>query len=117
MEVKKGYKQTEIGIFPCDWNVKQLGKIIKNYQLGGNYTNNEINTDFPLIKMGNIDRGNISLSKLEYIVKNINPNEADKLRFGDVLFNTRNTIDLVGKVAIWKGELDKAYFNSNIISL
>ena len=31
MEVKKGYKQTEVGIVPGDWGVKEIGKINKIY--------------------------------------------------------------------------------------
>merc|ERR1712000_211410 len=33
---------------------------------------------------------------------------------GDFLFNTRNTPDLVGKSAVWKGEYGKATFDNNI---
>ena len=40
-----------------------------------------------------------------------------KLRKDDVLFNTRNTLDLVGKVALWRDELPEAYFNSNIMRM
>ena len=40
-----------------------------------------------------------------------------KLRFGDLLFNTRNTLELVGKVAIWRNELPLAYYNSNLMRL
>ncbi len=43
------------------------------------------------------------------------PSENDRLTYGDVLLNTRNTPELVGKVAIWKNELSRAYFNSNLL--
>ena len=43
------------------------------------------------------------------------PSENDRLTYGDVLLNTRNTPELVGKVAIWKNELSHAYFNSNLL--
>ena len=35
----------------------------------------------------------------------------------DLFFNTRNTLDLVGKVALWRGELPIAYYNSNLLRL
>ena len=41
--------------------------------------------------------------------------EIDKIQYGDLFFNTRNTLDLVGKVAIWKNELPIAYYNSNLM--
>lgn len=114
MEVRPGYKQTEIGVIPDDWKIIPLNNLISCSQLGGNYPNSEQQNSYPLIKMGNMSRGFINLKKIEYIQKVI-PFAKDKLKWGDVLFNTRNTLDLVGKICIWKDELRNAYFNSNIL--
>lgn len=111
--IPAGYKQTEVGIIPEDWVVYSVGDIIQRSQLGGNYENTESTSDYPLIKMGNLGRGYISLDKIEYVTSK--PSSKDRLMFGDVLFNTRNTLELVGKVAVWRNELDEAYFNSNIL--
>ncbi len=97
------------------WVVKKLGKILESTQLGGNYPNTDVESDYPLIKMGNLGRGSMDLSKLQYVANN--PSENDRLIFGDLLFNTRNTLDLVGKVAIWRNEFPRAYFNSNIMRM
>ena len=40
--------------------------------------------------------------------------EQDILKYRDFLFNTRNTLELVGKEATWLSELKTAAFNSNI---
>jgi len=111
------YKQTDIGCIPKDWDVKKLGSILQSTQLGGNYPNTESITKYPLIKMGNLARGYIDLSKIEYVSNGIIPTYRDKLSYGNVIFNTRNTLDLVGKVSIWRDELQSAYFNSNIMRL
>lgn len=103
--------------FKGEWEVKELREILLNGTLGGNYSNLEIESSFPLIKMGNIGRGQIDVSKLEYISSNIIPLQKDRLYYGDVLFNTRNTLELVGKVAIWRNELPVAYYNSNLMKL
>lgn len=97
------------------WEEKKLGEVLKSTQLGGNYANTLTATAYPLIKMGNLQRGYISLEKREYVIEAAS--ETDRLHYGDVLFNTRNTLELVGKVAIWRNELAKAYFNSNIMRL
>lgn len=110
-----GYKQTEVGVIPEDWEIFSLGQSIAKTQLGGNYKNSEHDTGQPLIKMGNLGRGFVKLSKQEFIIGNAS--ESDLLNYGDVLFNTRNTLELVGKVAIWKNELPKAYFNSNLMRI
>ncbi|MCT0064801.1 restriction endonuclease subunit S [Proteus mirabilis] len=113
--IPAGYKQTEVGVIPEDWEIFSLGQSIAKTQLGGNYKNSEHDTGQPLIKMGNLDRGFVKLSKQEFIIGNAS--ESDLLNYGDVLFNTRNTLELVGKVAIWKNELPKAYFNSNLMRI
>jgi len=67
VNVPSGYKQTKVGVIPEDWDVVKLGDCLINFRLGGNYTNTEITSKFPLIKMGNLNRGRINISKLEYI--------------------------------------------------
>jgi type I restriction enzyme, S subunit len=117
MELKPGYKQTEIGVFPDDWDVKPIGAVIRKYRLGGNYPNQDRETEYPLLKMGNLARGYIDTSKIEYISPGVKPDPIHRLCRGDVLFNTRNTLELVGKVAIWRDELPVAYYNSNLMRL
>jgi hypothetical protein len=115
--IMSGYKQTEVGVIPEDWEVKSVGSLLKRGRLGGNYQNLDVETPYPLIKMGNIDRGFIDTSEIQYISPGVTPDASDRLRCGDLLFNTRNTLDLVGKVAIWKDELPVAYYNSNLMRL
>ncbi len=112
-----GYKQTEVGVIPEVWEVHPLRTILSKGRLGGNYPNRDTEADFPLMKMGNVARGHFDLSKVEYIKPGIAPEDEHRLERGDVLFNTRNTLDLVGKVAIWRGELPVAYYNSNLMRL
>ena len=112
--MKPGYKQTEIGVIPEDWEVDTIGSVCTAVAIGGNYQNSTVPSDYPLIKMGNLSRGNITLEKVEYIKATV-PDKKDLLHYGDVLFNTRNTPELVGKVAIWRDELPEAYYNSNLL--
>jgi hypothetical protein len=51
------YKQTEAGAIPEDWEVKPLGDVLNKGRLGGNYPNQLRETEYPLMKMGNIARG------------------------------------------------------------
>lgn len=117
MGVNSAYKQTEAGILPEEWEVKSLRLVLSMGRLGGNYANQDTEAEFPLMKMGNIARGYFDMSKVEFITPNVTPKITHRLVYGDVLFNTRNTLDLVGKVAIWRGELPVAYYNSNLMRL
>lgn len=102
---------------PIDWSAIPLSDLLTAKQLGGNYKNGATETAWPLIKMGNLGRGQIDCEKVEYVHTSTPPSARDRLQAGDVLFNTRNTLDLVGKVAIWRDELPEAYFNSNIMRM
>jgi type I restriction enzyme S subunit len=101
--------------FTTGWQAKSFHDLLISSRLGGNYSNSEIPNDYPLIKMGNLGRGYIKLDKLEYIDENEVIKDEDRIKEGDLFFNTRNTLDLVGKVAIWKNELPRAYYNSNLM--
>lgn len=116
-QIKPGYKRTEVGVIPEDWEVKPLGAVISKGRLGGNYSNSGTSTDFPLMKMGNLGRGSFQVDSLQFITPGVFPQKEHQLKFGDVILNTRNTLDLVGKVAIWRNEIPAAYFNSNLIRL
>jgi type I restriction enzyme S subunit len=115
--MKPGYKQTDVGVIPEEWAVRPLCEVLIKGRLGGNYPNQLQETDYPLMKMGNISRGQMDTTKVEYIGKGVTPELQHQLHNGDVLFNTRNTLDLVGKVAIWRDELPVAYYNSNLMRL
>lgn len=117
MELRAGYKETDVGVIPEDWVVNSIRELVDRVRLGGNYPNIERETSRPLIKMGNMGRGNISTTKMEYIPEAFPVEEQHLLEGGDVIFNTRNTLDLVGKVCIWRNELPVAYYNSNVLRL
>ena len=116
-EAKTGYKKTKLGWIPEEWEILKLSNILKEGTLGGNFENNETFTGLPLIKMGNIGRGRIKLEKVEKVPKSIDFDEEHILKEGDFLFNTRNTLDLVGKVAVWRNEIPKALYNSNLMRM
>lgn len=117
LDTMEGFKKSKIGWIPEDWNLFILKDVLIDYKLGGNYGNSQNESNIPLIKMGNLGRGNMVLDKLEYLSENETIKGSDILYEGDVLFNTRNTLELVGKVAIWKNELIKAVYNSNLLRL
>lgn len=99
------------------WKHCKLKDVLISYRLGGNYSNAETVTSYPLIKMGNLGRGSINLDKIEYIPEDQIIDPEDLIKKNDLFFNTRNTLDLVGKVALWRGELPIAYYNSNLLRL
>lgn len=102
---------------PNGWQIKKLKDILIEGRLGGNYENAEANNGIPVIKMGNLDRATIKIDKIQYLPEKEIYNDEDVLVKGDLLFNTRNTLELVGKVAIWNNELPFAVYNSNLMRM
>lgn len=115
--IPEGYKRSPLGVIPEEWEVKRLGEICIEARLGGNYENAESNSGIPVVKMGNIGRGKVVLDKVQYLPLDEQYNHADVLKYDDLLFNTRNTLELVGKVAIWRDELPYAIYNSNLLRI
>jgi type I restriction enzyme S subunit len=106
-----------LGEVPEGWVVPYFGMLIAKAELGGNYDGSYGGDGIPLIKMGNLDRGFIKTNKIEYLPEGQAYDRAFILKDGDFLFNTRNSLDLVGKVAVWRSELPLAIYNSNILRI
>ena len=100
--------------FTDDWKQRKLGDDLVSIHTGTNLLGSITNTGMPLIKMGNIQRGYFDTSKVEFLAENEQPDKADIANYGDFFFNTRNTLELVGKGATWMKNSGEYAFNSNI---
>ena len=69
------------------------------------------------MKVGNMLRGHFTVWSFERLSSDQEINPRDILHDGDLLLNTRNTLELVWKVALWRSELVGAVFNSNMMRL
>ena len=117
MNKKKGSKvvpNVRFKGFTDDWKQCKLGDDLVSIHTGTNLLGSITNTGMPLIKMGNIQRGYFDTSKVEFLAENEQPDKADIANYGDFFFNTRNTLELVGKGATWMKNSGEYAFNSNI---
>lgn len=112
--VKKKVPELRFKGFTDDWEERKFENNIVSIQTGTNLLGTDTNEGTPLLKMGNIQRGYFSFNKLEYLDSNSNVESENIVNYGDFLFNTRNTLELVGKGATWTGMSGKYAFNSNI---
>jgi type I restriction enzyme S subunit len=106
-----------LGDVPEHWRVVNLSAMVECAQLGGNLDSSESEEGIPVIKMGNLDRGFVKTNKIEFLAVGAQYDESLLLKHGDFLFNTRNSLDLVGKVAMWREELPVALYNSNVLRI
>lgn len=110
------------GVSMDSWEEKCVSEICKNLKYGTS-KKSELNGLVAVIRMGNLQNGEIDWNNLAYT-----DDEEDikkySLKKGDVLFNRTNSPELVGKTAIYRGEFPAIYagylikldYNENIIN-
>ena len=108
-------KQTEIGKMPSSWEAKLIGDIIDICQYG---TSERCSLEglLPVLRINNLTAGRIDVSNLKYNDFQEENFEKYRLLRGDLLFNRTNSIDLVGKTAIFDLDFECA-FSSYLIRL
>jgi type I restriction enzyme S subunit len=93
-------KETEIGLVPESWEVVELGDMLKLAQYGLSVKGND-QGNYPILRMTNQVNGQIVDRNLQYV----EISDADYAKFkverGDILFNRTNSLDLVGRTAIF----------------
>lgn len=73
---------------------------------------------YPYIRMNHYDMsGRWNDRDLTYVAATSSEFERYQLRADDLLFNTRNSVELVGKVAIWPDGKDGYLFNNNLLRM
>lgn len=83
--------------------IKNLGELCTDVEYGTS-SKSQAKGKIPVLRMGNIQQGKLDWSDLVY---SSDKTEIKKytLRYNDVLFNRTNSPELVGKTAIFKGEM------------
>ncbi|KAA0224679.1 restriction endonuclease subunit S [candidate division KSB1 bacterium] len=107
MEMKPGYKQTEVGLIPEDWDVTTVGNEF-SIQLG-KMLDSEKNVGVPKSYLGNraVQWGRIDLNDLGVI--RMTPSDLQRFRLlkGDLLVCEGGEI---GRAAIWNEPIAECYY-------
>jgi type I restriction enzyme S subunit len=93
----------------------KLKDIIQRTQLGTTERGETAcGPNISLIKMGNLGWGCFDLADVEKVCRDKINTEIDILRDGEILFNTRNAANLVGKSAVWRDIGSEAVADNNL---
>lgn len=92
---------------PSSWTWVSVGNVCVNIQYGSSQKSS-ISGKVPVLRMGNIQGGKIVYNKLVY-TSDDSEIEKYSLAVNDLLFNRTNSKELVGKTAIYKGEIPAIY--------
>ncbi len=85
------------------WLRKTLGEVCRSVEYGSSSKSKKTGK-IAVLGMGNIQNGRFNWTKLVYS-DNVEENNRYLLKYNDVLFNRTNSPELVGKTAIYKGEM------------
>lgn len=114
MEIKNGYKTTELGIIPEDWEVKTLQSMAfvtsgKRLPLGSSLTDRE--TPHPYIRVTDMRPGTVCLDDIKFVPEDVFPSIKRYRIFSDDIFiSVAGTLGIVGKVP---AELNGANLTEN----
>ena len=117
MKVGMGYKQTDVGVIPADWNCATVAKIAgnsKNSIVGGPFGSDLVSSDYvlrgvPVIRGQNMGAGYVSGDFVFVSKPKARRLQANTARAGDLIFTQRGTL---GQVSI----VPSAPFDEYIIS-
>ena len=116
MEVRAGYKQTEVGAIPEEWGVSPLHDVAQ-IRSGFAKNANASMTDpvrVHYLRVANVQDGFLDLSEMSQI----DVSRGDLQRFavlpGDVLMNEGGDRDQLGRGAIWQGEFSPCIHQNHV---
>ncbi|MCG8900750.1 hypothetical protein G1K97_02675 [Tenacibaculum finnmarkense] len=95
MSVKENYKNSKLGLIPVDWEVVRLGDvahIIGGYAFKSKLMSSE-KSNFQILKMSNVYKGNLSLHRSPSYISDITPKELEYLlQENDIVLTLTGTI-------------------------
>ncbi len=114
------YKESALGWIPKEWDVDKLGEYFKLLKSGLSRLLSEQDIGLPVLISGNIQNNKIDFSSLRYWFE-IDPQGADTDSFildkGDILLCFINSIDQIGKVAIYEGFFRDCIYTTNLFRI
>jgi type I restriction enzyme S subunit len=103
MEVKTGYKQTEVGMIPEDWEVRSVGST-GEVLTGKALASNGPGRQRPYLRTKNVLDGRIDISDVLTMPMTDPQFSHFMLVPGDVLLNEGQSLEFVGRCAMYRGE-------------
>ena len=107
-EHKNDRLETPFGLLPSSWPIVRLNTALKDTQYGLSITPLS-EGDYPLLRMMNIEDGEVVENDIKYVNLSDKEFESYRLNKGDVLFNRTNSYELVGRTGIYNVDGDHVF--------
>lgn len=102
---------------PLGWVWASVEQLTNEQRYGSSSKTNEDVSGVPILRMGNIQDGTLDFSSLKYLPADHDEFPNLHLQDGDLLFNRTNSPELVGKTAVFRGQMSPCSFASYLISV
>jgi type I restriction enzyme S subunit len=102
---------------PDRWCWAKVDQVVQFGRYGSSTKASEDNGGVPVLRMGNIQNGELDLMNLKYLPAEHSEFPGLLLELGDILFNRTNSPELVGKSAVYKGRPGPCSYASYLIAL
>ena len=114
-EATHKFKDSPLGRIPVEWEVEKFDSLLIEKRYGISTSLSEDPIGIPVLRMNNLVKGEIDFTDLKYSERE----DARKLTLddGDVLFNRTNSIDYVGRTAIYRYSGKPVSFASYLVRL
>src|SRR5262245_17457486 len=102
---------------PSGWTWAAVRDVTRSARYGSSAKATGDTNGVPVLRMGNIQDGQLDLRDLKYLPVDHSEFPALLLQPGDLLFNRTNSAELVGKCAVYMGNPELCSFASYLIGL
>ena len=101
-EIREGYKETEIGIIPEDWEVKKLGEVADvkgGKRIPKGFTLVDEDTGYPYIRVADMNNGGVSLNDIKYVpIEVVEKISKYRISSKDIYISVAGTLGIVGVI-------------------
>lgn len=108
---------SDLPALPKGWVWASVDQLTVEQKYGSSSKTNEDSTGVPILRMGNIQDGDLDFSNLKYLPADHDEFPSLYLQDGDLLFNRTNSPELVGKTAVYRSQISPCSFASYLISV
>lgn len=108
---------TDLPTLPDGWVWASVDQLTVEQKYGSSSKTNDNPAGIPVLRMGNIQDGDLDLSNLKYLPVDHDEFPGLHLQDGDLLFNRTNSPELVGKTAVYRSQISPCSFASYLISV
>lgn len=116
--IPPGYKQTEVGLIPGDWEIKECGELGSFYKGKGISSKNLVSDGLPCIMYGDIYvKFDTKFSNPDFRITKQTAANSSLAKTGDLFFTgSGETAEEIGKCVVYQGN-DDIYIGGDIIAL